>query len=143
MSPTTRGRIAAGATRTFTTAGSLAVPYDVVVQSGSRHFSTTGEPVAPLFLYVNFHDTHFPYHHRVDPSRSIDAPVLRSRRSRPERADDLRAMYVNTAANVDRAIGVLLDAGRRDRSDPRPASSSCRIMERACSTRAFSVTATR
>ena len=96
---------------TFTTAGSLALPYDVVVERVAS-FLDNRKAGRPLFLYVNLHDTHFPYHHRsILPL--IDAPVLTQSEIRPERADDLRAMYANTAANVDRAIGDLLTRARR------------------------------
>jgi arylsulfatase A-like enzyme len=61
----------------------------------------------PLFLYVNFHDTHFPYHHaRIRPLLTMS--VLARADIVPERPDALRAMYLNTASNVDDAIGEVL-----------------------------------
>jgi glucan phosphoethanolaminetransferase (alkaline phosphatase superfamily) len=95
----------------FSTAGSLAVPNTVVLKRvtdflrGRRHDK-------PLFLYVNFHDTHFPYHHRaIDPI--VSSVVLPQDEIAPRNAAPLRAMYLNTAANVDRAIGRVLDEVRR------------------------------
>jgi hypothetical protein len=46
----------------FSTAGSLAVPYTVVLNR-VQAFLAHRDARRPLFLYVNFHDTHFPYHH--------------------------------------------------------------------------------
>jgi hypothetical protein len=94
----------------FTTAGSLAVPYNVVQERVSAFLD--GRPNdRPLFLYVNFHDTHFPYHHRfIDPL--INAPIIQRSGIAPERADEVREMYVNTASNVDRAIGDVLASAR-------------------------------
>ena len=91
---------------TFSTAGSLAVPYDVLVERVAS-FLKTREKGRPLFLYVNFHDTHFPYHHaRIQPL--VASPILEQSEIVPGRDADLRAMYLNTAANVDRAIGHML-----------------------------------
>ena len=90
----------------FSTAGSLAVPYGVV-QERIATFLEKRNRDRPLFLYVNFHDTHFPYHHRtIRPL--ISNVVLDQSAIEPDRASDLRAMYMNTAANVDRAIGEVL-----------------------------------
>lgn len=91
---------------TFTTAGSLAVPHDVLTERLSE-FLRTRRQERPLFLYVNIHDTHFPYHHHaLEPL--LDAPVLGQRDIAAPRARELRAMYLNAAANVDRAIGRVL-----------------------------------
>ena len=94
----------------FTTAGSLAVPFNVV-QERVRAFLAGRRGDRPLFLYVNFHDTHFPYHHREIRSL-INAPIVDQSRIAPERADEVREMYMNTAANVDGAIGDVLTAAR-------------------------------
>jgi glucan phosphoethanolaminetransferase (alkaline phosphatase superfamily) len=91
---------------TFSTAGSLAVPYDVLNERVAS-FLKTRAASRPLFLYVNFHDTHFPYHHKgIQPL--VTAPVLDQSEIVPDRQADLRMMYLNTAANVDRAIGRVL-----------------------------------
>jgi glucan phosphoethanolaminetransferase (alkaline phosphatase superfamily) len=90
----------------FSTAGSLAVPHDLLLERVGAFLHQRSSD-RPLFLYVNFHDTHFPYHHRsIAPL--LAAPVLPQSAIKPERRDELRAMYLNTAANVDAAIGRLL-----------------------------------
>lgn len=92
---------------TFTTPGSLAVPF-TIVQERIGEFLARRDRDRPLFLYVNFHDTHYPYHHDgVLPL--VSSTVLREREIAPGRAMELRAMYDNTAANVDRAIGGTLE----------------------------------
>jgi glucan phosphoethanolaminetransferase (alkaline phosphatase superfamily) len=96
---------------TFTTAGSLAVPYPVL-SSRVGAFLDRRRRDRPLFLYVNFHDTHFPYHHAAI-APLLPAPVLSPSQIAVGRAADLREMYLNTAANVDRAIGQLLADVRR------------------------------
>jgi glucan phosphoethanolaminetransferase (alkaline phosphatase superfamily) len=95
----------------FSTAGSLAVPYGVV-QERIAAFLDKRDRNRPLFLYVNFHDTHFPYHHRtIQPL--VSSIVLDQSEIAPDRTSDLRAMYMNTAANVDRAIGGVLGDVRK------------------------------
>ena len=95
---------------TFTTAGSLAVPYDVLLGRVTE-FLKTRSTDRPLFLYVNFHDTHFPYlHEGIKPL--LSTPRLHRGDIVPERQAELRAMYLNTAANVDRAVGQVLAAVR-------------------------------
>lgn len=91
---------------TFSTAGSLAVPYDVVLEKVGE-FLGGRDRSRPMFLYVNFHDTHFPYHHAGIQPLVSDTVLPRSRIA-PENAAALREMYANTAANVDAAIGRLL-----------------------------------
>jgi hypothetical protein len=91
---------------TYASPGSLAVSADVVLERVQR-FLKDRNRVRPLFLYVNFHDTHFPYwHERIQPL--VDPTVLPQGRIVPARAAELRRMYMNTAANVDAAIGRLL-----------------------------------
>jgi glucan phosphoethanolaminetransferase (alkaline phosphatase superfamily) len=95
----------------FSTAGSLAVPYGVV-QERVAAFLEARQKDRPLFLYVNFHDTHFPYHHRtIQPL--ISSTIIEQSEISPDRAADLRAMYMNTASNVDRAIGGVLSDVRK------------------------------
>ena len=68
----------------FSTAGSLAVPYSVVLERVGE-FLDGRRSDKPVFLYVNFHDTHFPYHHRgIQPliSSSIVRTVENRARSR-------------------------------------------------------------
>jgi phosphoglycerol transferase MdoB-like AlkP superfamily enzyme len=64
---------------------------------------------APLFLYVNIVDTHHPYDHdQLDPLL-VEERIPR-REIGPDRRDWLWATYANNAANVDHAIGRLLEA---------------------------------
>lgn len=102
---------------TFSTAGSLAVSH-ALVRERVREFLEQRDDGRPLFLYVNFHDTHFPYHHReIEPL--LDATVLPRGDITPARGPDLVAMYRNTAANVDRTIGrVLADVRDAVGADP-------------------------
>jgi arylsulfatase A-like enzyme len=90
------------------------VPFEVVRERVADFLETRGGTGAPLFLYVNFHDTHFPYSH--DGIDTLTSPArLPRERIAPAEHDALRATYTNTAANVDRAIGSVLDAVRRSR----------------------------
>jgi hypothetical protein len=98
---------------TFTTAGSLAVPYSVVSRRVDD-FLAAQNSGSPLFLYVNFHDTHFPYTHEGIETLTSAERLTRSDIS-PASRDALLAMYRNTAANVDRAIGDVLQAVRHKR----------------------------
>jgi hypothetical protein len=70
------------------------------------------ESNAPLFLYVNLVDTHFPYWHReLDDALGVGA--LARGEIRPENRERVWRAYANAAANVDRAIGTIL--ARTDR----------------------------
>jgi hypothetical protein len=95
----------------FSTPGSLAVPNTVVLKRVTDYLNARRRD-KPLFLYVNFHDTHFPYHHR-DIEPLVSNAVVRQTDIAPGNAGPLRAMYLNTAANVDRAIGRVLEAVER------------------------------
>jgi arylsulfatase A-like enzyme len=99
---------------TFTTAGSLAVPSDVVEEHIADVLQRRVSADRPLFLYVNFHDTHFPYSRDGLASLVSDLRLPR-RRIEPGERDALWATYANTAANVDRSIGEVLDQVRRTR----------------------------
>jgi glucan phosphoethanolaminetransferase (alkaline phosphatase superfamily) len=94
----------------FTTPGSLAVPYQVVVDREST-FLSARRTKAPLFLHVNFQDTHFPYSHRAVRPLLSDV-TLGQFEIVPQRAEALRAMYLNTTRNVDEAIGAVLSRVR-------------------------------
>jgi hypothetical protein len=90
----------------FSTPGSLAVPAGVVLEKAAG-FVGSVDPATPMFLYVNFHDTHFPYHYKgIKPL--VSDVVVQPGEIAPGRAGDLRDMYMNTVANVDAAIGTLL-----------------------------------
>jgi hypothetical protein len=95
----------------FSTAGSLAVPNTVVLKRVTD-FLAMRRHDKPLFLYVNFHDTHFPYHHR-DIEPLVSSVVVPQGDIAPKNRRAVRTMYLNTAANVDRAIGRVLDAVQR------------------------------
>ena len=90
------------------------MPFEVVQERIDETLRTHGTDDTPLFLYVNFHDTHFPYTH--DGVQTLVSPVRLARpRIVPAERDALWATYANTAANVDRAVGEVLDAVRRAR----------------------------
>jgi arylsulfatase A-like enzyme len=91
---------------TFSTAGSLAVPAEVV-QKRIGEFLARRDRSRPLFLYVNFHDTHYPYHHEGMRALVSDR-VIAEGQIHPSRAAALQEMYFNAAANVDAAIGSTL-----------------------------------
>lgn len=98
---------------TASTPGSLAVPFHVV-ERGAGEFVRSVPRDRPLFLCVNFHDTHFPYwHERIASITGTDR--LPRERIVPGERDRLMATYTNTAANVDRAIGAVLETVRRAR----------------------------
>jgi glucan phosphoethanolaminetransferase (alkaline phosphatase superfamily) len=91
---------------TFATPGSLAVPYQVVVERIAA-FLRERTSDKPLFLVVNFQDTHFPYYHRgIEPV--LNDAVLGQFEIAPDKAEGLRAMYLNTTRNVDDAVGTVL-----------------------------------
>lgn len=95
----------------FSTPGSLAVPHGVL-RERIEAFLARRDPARPVFLYVNFHDTHYPYtHQEIEPITSDR--VLRESEIAPARQDAVRDMYYNTAANVDRAVGATLAAVAR------------------------------
>ncbi len=99
---------------TSTTPGSLAVASSVVQERVGEFLGLRGSENRPLFLYVNFHDTHFPYWH--DDIETLTSPVrLQRERIALGEREALWVTYTNTAANVDRAVGEVLDAVRRVR----------------------------
>jgi arylsulfatase A-like enzyme len=96
---------------TFATAGSLAVPF-TRVEEKIGEFLEHRDRSRPLFLYVNFEDTHYPYQH------AGLAPLVSSV-TVPEAEIDgahrtaVQEMYYNMAANVDRAVAATLDMATR------------------------------
>lgn len=100
----------------YTTAGSLAVPFDVV-QERIRSFMEHRDRSRPLFLYVNFHDTHYPYH-RPGLRSIVSAETLTEPDISFANGARLKEMYFNTAANVDAAIGATLDMVGRNLGSP-------------------------
>ena len=99
---------------TFTTAGSLAVPFTVVRERVGEFLQNRGKTAEQLFLYVNFHDTHFPYSHDQVQTLTSSARLPRAA-IEPEAREALWATYTNTAANVDRAVGEIIEEVRQVR----------------------------
>ena len=101
----------------FTTATSLAVSWKRLNQRALAMLESH-DFERPLFLYVSYHDTHFPYHH-AELDNLLGVKPLPRHRIAPERRAELFATYANAAANVDRAVGQLLAALERhvDRSE--------------------------
>ena len=95
---------------TFSTAGSLAVPASTVLKHVNA-FLQERPTDAPLFLYVNFHDTHYPYHHNDITAQFASTP-LRQSEIVPSRRDELYASYLDAAHYVDAAVGALLSRVR-------------------------------
>ena len=88
---------------TYTTPGSLAVPFNVL-EDHIRDYLGARRSTDPLFLYVNFHDTHYPYHH-AGLKNILGGDPLPAALISPARTGDLWRTYLNAAANVDAAIG--------------------------------------
>lgn len=98
---------------TGSTPGSMAVPL-TVVERRVRELLASTPPDSPLLLCVNFHDTHFPYWY--DGLQTLTSATHLSRgRIEPGERPRLWAMYTNTAANVDHAIGTVIDDVRETR----------------------------
>lgn len=94
----------------FTSPGSLAVPYSVLLERLTAYLQER-DSSKPLFLHLNFQDAHFPYYHPgIEPL--LNDTVLARGELEASRTDELRAMYLNTVANVDRALGQALQAIR-------------------------------
>jgi arylsulfatase A-like enzyme len=99
---------------TFSTPGSLAIPYQALLDQVDAFLDDRRADEASRFLYVHFEDTHFPYTHDGIETLVSDVRLPRQRIA-PEQREALWATYVNTAANVDRAVGRLIDAITRAR----------------------------
>ena len=94
-----------------TSQGSLAVPCKLVNERVMA-FLQKHDPARPLFLYVNYHDTHFPYHHaKLD--NLLDVNLLSRSQIRPAARQGVWETYANAVANVDRAIGEMVQAWRQ------------------------------
>jgi hypothetical protein len=94
----------------FSNPASLAVPFQVVEREVGRFLDARTDR-RPLFLYVNLHDTHFPYwHRRIAPI--LNTTILTPPEMTGARQPELRSMYMNSVANVDASIGRLLKVTR-------------------------------
>ena len=93
------------------TPGTRAVSWKWLNQKVDR-FLQDYDDAKPLFLYVNFHDTHYPYHHD-EMDDILEVSPLAPSEIRPERATELIATYANAAANVDRGVEQLVNAFQR------------------------------
>jgi hypothetical protein len=91
----------------FSTPGSLGIPYYVLLERVEEYLRSRSAD-RPLFLTVNFQETHFPYYHKgVKPI--LNEIVVGRDAIAPERAADLKRMYENTAASVDLALGQVIE----------------------------------
>lgn len=90
-----------------TSSASLQVSWKTLLERVAA-FLEGHDPDVPLFLYVNIVDTHHPYHHdQLDALLPVE-PIPRHEIG-PDRRDWVWATYANDAANVDHAIGQLLE----------------------------------
>jgi hypothetical protein len=101
----------------LTSSESLAVPWTVVVREVETFLRKEQGNDRPVFLYVNLQDCHFPYGHGALQPLLEDHPI-----ARPEitarNVERIRRTYRNSAANVDRAVGRILDGWNRWRGGP-------------------------
>ena len=86
--------------------GNLAVTSDHLLEK-TGEFLAGYKDERPLFLYVNFHDTHYPYHHAELEDR-LGVEALPRDQITPANAEAVRATYANAAANVDAAVAELV-----------------------------------
>jgi hypothetical protein len=91
----------------FSTPASLTVSWKVLEERVST-FLRDRSASTPLFLHLNFQDGHFPYRN-PDILPLVDRQSLERSQLRVEAAPALRAMYLNTLANVDASLGRVLD----------------------------------
>jgi hypothetical protein len=94
----------------FSTTGSLMVSWKRV-NAEIESFLTGRKGDRPLFLYVNYGDTHFPYDHR-ELDDVLGVPRLSVRQIRPDDPAGVYATYANATANVDRALEQLVGLWR-------------------------------
>jgi hypothetical protein len=94
----------------FSTTGSLMVSWKRV-NAQIEAFLAARKDERPLFLYVNYGDTHFPYDHK-ELDDVLGVPRLSVREIRPENPAGVYATYANATANVDRALEQLVGMWR-------------------------------
>ena len=119
--------------------GSLAVPLSVVLDRVHEYLQER-QSKAPLFLYVNFHDTHYPYNH-PGLENLLGVDLLPPSQISASRRVELLRTYLNATSNVDRAIGTVIGTVEERLRQGRQSSSSV-TTARACSNRAFWVMVT-
>jgi hypothetical protein len=90
----------------YSTSGSLMVSWKRV-NAEVESYLDKRKAGRPLFLYVNFGDTHFPYDHR-ELDDVLGVSRLAPAQIRPEDPAGVYATYANATANVDRAIEQLV-----------------------------------
>lgn len=99
----------------FTSPGSLAVSWKLLNRR-IEAFLDDWVGGKPLFLYVNYHDTHFPYWHS-EMDNILDVEILERHQISSQNRELLWPTYANAAANVDRAIGKLVSSWRQRLGD--------------------------
>ncbi len=91
----------------FATPASLTVSWKVLEERVTT-FLEGRDARVPLFLHLNLQDGHFPYTN-PDILPLVDGTSVRRQDFSPSNATLLRRMYLNTLANVDAALGRLLE----------------------------------
>jgi hypothetical protein len=95
----------------FSTPASLTVSWKVLEERVDA-FLRERSASTPLFLHLNFQDGHFPYRN-PDIAPLVAGERLERSQLRAEVAPALRAMYLNTLANVDASLGRVLETVAR------------------------------
>jgi len=93
-----------------TAPASLQVSWKTLDEHVGRYLDAL-DPSRPQLLYVNIVDTHYPYTHG-ELDDILGVPALSRDEIRAESADRVRAGYANAAANVDRAVGRIVERWR-------------------------------
>ena len=97
---TTRATTPQHSVSPFPTSGSTAVSWKRLNLRVGEYLARW-DPDQPLFLYLNYGDTHFPYDHReLDDVLGVER--LPRERISPDDPKGVFATYANAAANVDR-----------------------------------------
>ncbi len=94
----------------FRTSGSTAVSWKRLNARVAEYLERRA-PDRPLFLYLNYGDTHFPYDHG-ELDDVLGLPRLPPERISPDDPKGVFATYANAAANVDRALEAMLAHAR-------------------------------
>ena len=94
----------------FSTSGSAMVSWKTVNERVASMLDWH-DTSHPLFLFVNYGDTHFPYDHS-EMDDVLGVPRLTPGEIGPENAAGVYSTYANSVANVDRAIEKLVEMWR-------------------------------